>query len=99
MATAAEKRWSAEDYSLSDDDVYFMDINNDDELTLSDSNFKQKGKISNNVDIYELCKTYYNTHYLSVPMYLTLRHFNISCGDTDALLKNIGNLTRKTPHS
>ena len=28
-------------------------------------------------------------------MYLTLRHFNISCRDTDAFLKDIGSFTRE----
>ena len=50
-------------------------------------------------DIYELCKTYCNTRYLYVLIYLTLRHFSITCRDTDAFLKNISCFSRKTAHS
>ena len=32
-------------------------------------------------------------------IYLTLRHFSITCRDTDAFLKNIGCFIRKTAHS
>ena len=80
-ASAVRKRWSPEGHSLSDDSVYSMDISSDDELKLNDLNLKDKIKISDIADIYELCKTYCNTRYLSVLIYLTLRHFNITCRD------------------
>ena len=84
---------------MSDDSVYSMDISSDDELKLNDLNLKGKIKISDIADIYELCKTYCNTRYLSVLIYLTLRHFNITCRDTDSFLKNIGCFSRETAHS
>ena len=76
-----------------------MDISSDDELKLNDLNLKDKIKIPDIGDIYELCKTYCNTRYLSVLIYLTLGHFNIRCRDTDAYLKNIGCFSRETAHS
>ncbi|CAF4327610.1 unnamed protein product [Rotaria magnacalcarata] len=88
--SAIKKRWSSENHSSSDDSVYSMDISDDDEFNLNDLNFKDKMKISDIADIYELCKGYCNTRYLSVLIYLTLRHFNVSCRDTDAFLKMIG---------
>ena len=98
-ASDVRKRWSPEGHSLSDDGVYSMDISSDNELKLNDLNLKDKIKISDIADIYELCKTYCNTRYLSVLIYLTLRHFNITCRDTDAFLKNISCFSRKTAHS
>ncbi|CAF3320169.1 unnamed protein product [Rotaria socialis] len=70
-----------------------MDFSNDDEFDLNDLNFKDKMKISDIADIYELCKGYCNTRYLSVLIYLTLRDFNVSCQDTDAFLKSHDGLT------
>ena len=97
--SAIQKCWSPESHSLSDDSVYSMGISSDDELKLNDLNLKDKIKISDSADIYEFCKTYCNTRYLSVLTYLTLRHFNITCKDTDAFLKNISCFSRKTAHS
>ena len=42
LAITAQKCWSAEDHSLSNDNVYFMDISGNDELSLNDSNFERK---------------------------------------------------------
>ena len=98
-ASGVRKRWSPEVHSLSDDSVYSMNISSDDELKLNDLNLKDKIKISDIADIYELCKTYCNTRYLSVLIYLTLRHFSITCRDRDAFLKNISCFTGKTAHS
>ena len=72
LTTAAQKRWSTEIHSLSDDYFFFMNVSTDDELSLNDSNFKQNVKITDIADIYEICKTYYIMRYLSAPMYLTL---------------------------
>ncbi|CAF3485177.1 unnamed protein product [Rotaria socialis] len=98
-ANAAQKRWSPERDSSSDEDIYLMDISTDDELNLNYSNLKDRINVSDIADIYELCKTYCSTRYLSVLMYLTLRHFNISCRDTDAFLKDIGSYTREASHN
>ena len=84
---------------MSNDSVYSRDISSDDELKLNDLNLKDRIKISDIGDTYEHCKTYCNTRYLSVLIYLTLRHFNITCRDTDAYLKNMGCFSRETAHS
>ncbi|CAF2041902.1 unnamed protein product [Rotaria magnacalcarata] len=98
-AGAIEKRWSPEQHSLSDEDIYCIDISTDDELSSNYSNLKERINVSDIGDIYELCKTYCSTRYLSVLIYLTLRHFNVSCRDTDAFLKDIGSYTRETSHN
>ena len=98
-ASGVRKRWLPAGHSLSNDSVYSMDISSDDELKLNDLNLKDKIKIFDFGDIYELCKTYCNTRYLSFLIYLTLRHFNIECRDIDAFLKNISCFSRKTAHS
>ncbi|CAF4909333.1 unnamed protein product [Rotaria socialis] len=90
------KRWSSKNHSSSDDSIYSVNISDAEILDFNDFNFKDKMKISGIADIYELYKCYCNIRYLSVLIYFTLRHFNISCQDTGTFLKAIGYFTRET---
>ncbi|CAF2031848.1 unnamed protein product, partial [Rotaria magnacalcarata] len=53
-AGAIEKRWSPEQHSLSDEDIYCIDISTDDELSSNYSNLKERINVSDIGDIYEL---------------------------------------------
>ncbi|CAF4933425.1 unnamed protein product, partial [Rotaria socialis] len=54
-ANAAQKRWSPERGSSSDEDIYSMDISTDDERNLNYSNLKERINVSDIGNIYELC--------------------------------------------
>ena len=74
---AAKQRWSNDTCASSDDSSFSMDI--DDEIEADENyDFRDMIQIHDIVDIFELCKDQCHIRYLSVSIYLTLRHLNIS---------------------
>ena len=60
--------------------------------------FRDMIQIYDIADIFEFCKDQYNIRYLSVLMYLTLRHLNISYQESYTFLKHIGGLPGQIAH-
>ncbi|CAF4218118.1 unnamed protein product, partial [Adineta steineri] len=68
---------------------------NEDSANIS-STFNDKVTLNDISDIFELCKNKYNYKFLSVLLYMSLRHFNITWRDCDLFLKEIGALSSQT---
>ena len=56
-------------------------------------NFNDKVMSDDISDIFELCKNKYNYKFISVLLYMSLRHFNITWRECDLFLKQIGALS------
>ena len=94
---AAKQRWSNETCASSDDSSFSMDI--DDEIEVNENyDFRDMIQIHDIADIFEFCKDQCNIRYLSVLIYLTLRHLNISCQEICTFLKHIGSLSDQIVH-
>jgi hypothetical protein len=87
ISTESEKSWNEEEEVVmtSDDDVH--DINFSNESILNDIN-----------DLFSFCTEKINTRFISVLMYMSLRHFGHTWRDVDAFLSEIGGMTAKTAH-
>ncbi|CAF5016143.1 unnamed protein product, partial [Rotaria sp. Silwood1] len=62
------------------------------------SNCKSKFTIGNIADLFELCRAQCPLKYLSVLLYMSLRHFGVSWNDCDGFLRDIGSLKAQTAH-
>ena len=49
-------------------------------------------------DLFDLCQSSWNLKYLSVLLYMTMRHFGVAWRDCDGFLKKIGALKNKTAY-
>ena len=94
---AAKQRWSNETCASSDDSSFSMDVGDEIE---ADENYDFRGMIHIHdiADIFELFKDQCNIRYLSVLIYLTLSHLNISYQETCTFLKHIGSLLGQIAH-
>jgi hypothetical protein len=95
VRNASAQRWSKEktlSSSDSSDEDYSMDVD-DPELT-----FSEKLCLNDIGDLTEMCKSKYDSKYLSTLLYMSLRYFNIKWEDVDDFLTNIGLMTAETSH-
>ncbi|CAF1665546.1 unnamed protein product [Adineta ricciae] len=97
-ANANKERWCEEYRSSDDDGLYCMEVGSEEEIFSYQLPIQERIQICDIANIFEVCANSTNTRYLSVLMYLTLRHFNISYGEVDAFLKHIGGLTAEVAH-
>ncbi|CAF1682275.1 unnamed protein product, partial [Adineta ricciae] len=77
------------------------DFPNDDYHVDADNlkvNFMEKLILPNIADLAEMCRLKYNTKYLIVLLYMSLRYFKINWDDIDDYLKSIGFITARTSH-
>ena len=94
---AAKQHWSNETCASSDDNSFSMGI--DDEIEADENyDFRDMIQIHHITDIFELCKDQYNIRYLSVFIYLTPRHLNISYQEPCTFLKHVGSLSGQIAH-
>ncbi|CAF4606386.1 unnamed protein product [Rotaria sp. Silwood2] len=82
--------------SSTDSDEEEMRLNDD--LTDTSLNFNDKVTLNDISDIFELCQNKCNLKFISVLLYMTLRHFDITWRDCDLFLKEVSALTSKTCH-
>lgn len=93
--SASARRWenstipSPADFS---NDEYHAEV---EDLKLD---FMHKLTLSNIEDLGNLCRSKCSSKYLSVLLYMTLRHFKINWEDIDAYLRSIGFMTAETSH-
>jgi hypothetical protein len=97
-SSAIKQRWGKNDYSSGDDSSYSIGTSDEEELDRNYLNFKEKFQFDDLGDIFEFCMDQCHIRYLSVLLYLTLRHFNISYETIAIFLKDIGGLTAEVAH-
>ena len=61
-------------------------------------NFKDKVILTDIFDLFELCKSKCPTQYLSVLLYMAMRHFGVKWKDCNDFLTEIGGLASETAH-
>ena len=94
---AAKQRWS-NDTCISSDDSFSMDIGDEIENDEAFMNFRDMIQIYDIADMFEFCKDQCNVRYLSVLIYLILRHLNTSYQETCTFLRHIDALSGPTVH-
>ena len=60
--------------------------------------FFDESMVDNIADLFDLCRSSWNLKYLSVLLYMTMRHFEVTWRDCDYFLKKIGALKSETPY-
>ncbi|CAF1532634.1 unnamed protein product, partial [Adineta steineri] len=63
------------------------------------NDYSEKFTIGDISDLFELCKAQCPPKYLSVLLYMSLRHFNITWHDCDVFLHDVGSLKARTVHN
>ena len=96
----ARRRWSKESISQksakssSEDEKYL--IKPDDDVDFID--FSNNSVLNDIDDLFSFCKRKINTRFISVRVYMSLRHFGHSWRDIDAFLRRIGGMTATSAH-
>ncbi len=94
------RRWSMESTSQesekSSSEEEKMTIAPDDDV--DSINFSNRSALNDIGDLFCFCKNQINTRFISVLMYMSLRHFGHSWRDVDSFLTAIGGMTAKTAH-
>ena len=82
------------DYSVTN-----MDSWNDVESVVEEeTDLNIRMQLSDIGDLFQLCKSEFSSRNLSVLIYMTLKYFNVSWGDCDEFMKQIGCTIIKTAH-
>ncbi|CAF1530301.1 unnamed protein product [Rotaria sordida] len=94
------RRWSKDSISQesvnsSSEDETFVILSDDDADFI---NFSNKSILNDIADLFSFCKETINTRFISVLMYMGLRHFGHSWRDVDAFLRTIGGMTATSAH-
>jgi hypothetical protein len=71
-------------------------INSDDDI--DHINFSNESVLNDISDLFSFCKEQINTRFISVLLYMSLRHLGHSWRDVESLLTSIGGMTVKTSH-
>ncbi|CAF1539603.1 unnamed protein product, partial [Rotaria sp. Silwood1] len=96
-----KRRWSKRSKSQesakssSDEEENFDNKPND---NVDFINFLNKSIVNDIGDLFEFCKEKINTRFISVLLYMSLRHFGHSWRDIDAFLRTIGGMTATSAH-
>ncbi|CAF4711439.1 unnamed protein product, partial [Rotaria sp. Silwood2] len=61
-------------------------------------NFSNKSILNDIADLFSFCKEKVNTHFISVLMYMSLRHFGHTWRDIDAFLGTIDGMRATSAH-
>lgn len=91
---AIKRRWSRDAVSDESSNSSFPEMFHEKSNDLLD--FRDGSVIDEIRDIFSFCKEQVNTRFLSVLIYMSLRHLNHSWREVDSFLSNIGAMTAKT---
>ena len=100
MIDAIQRRWSiacSEDFSdiVAHDDEYII---GEDDVDNERIDFSKKLIMDDINDLFSFCKQNLDTRYLSVLLYISLRHFGHSWRNIASFLLRIGGITARTAH-
>ncbi|CAF4333851.1 unnamed protein product, partial [Rotaria magnacalcarata] len=103
LNTLNEKRYSTTTVDESDgcgSSEEFEEMESDSNNMADDEvvDFQAKISIENIADVFELCQATCPVRYLSVLMYMSLRHLGIKWTDSDNILRQIGAFKSETSH-